>query len=678
MEPIEVARRLVRLGDTEDALKAYELVLRAQKHVSADEKLEAAIFVLQFQGEYRYAYLAFLELYKEKQYAQDVMAIMTEAFYEPNQKLLRSHYENNCKYLKRYPYLFQKDFIPFDELPIRFYPFDDNHYIPYYVENGCFGDATDYSEPVITRNFFHDLENPILAKDVYSQYELEYLNDNVRPSEYVSKENHIYLHYSSWEEFCSYLQVLNFRKLLADQKLVFLISDEISQYPIDFKERFGLDYCQYPLKPIGIREFHRLIWHMQLSYHNGGDFFNEIMDAHPNLLSSFSIFHDSMEETLADLRCTLDDARSWAEVKEVFSNGEWENFDMIRELYFMRDRTDKDILVTAFCCCKRFVKRLDLNSRIAPVVFYQPHFGFIHTNIMGDNKDHATVTSEQYEAMEKSTVFRHFKYIKSFAPMRRITTSYGGAVRFMDNSSATKTEDGKFLRVVNEAVERVLYRGYLVDDQLRIFKDCVVVRFEDGKLNPKATFTALAKFLDLPYTESMTYCSFNGLPTQVILNQEIHGFDTTSVYKTYDDYACDEERFFLEFFLQDAYRYYGYDFKYYDGQPMDEEKINELIQHFDKINYFIRKSMKPFFEDSIVVIREKEAEQGEPKEYEKTVEEEAQVCLEKYMQDQEERAKSVARVLLNGLRFVTKDGRPLKFMPKLELDPALLEQPLYH
>ena len=170
--------------------------------------------------------------------------------------------------------------------------------MPYYVEEGRFGEVTDYSDPVITRNYFHDLENPILAKDVYSQYELEYLNDNVRLSEHVSRENHVYLHYSSWAEFCAYLQVLNFRKLLADRKLVFLMEDEISQYPIDFKERFGIDYSIYPLRPVGVREVNRLIWHMQLSYHNGGDFFNEIMDAHPNLLSSSSIFHDSMEETM--------------------------------------------------------------------------------------------------------------------------------------------------------------------------------------------------------------------------------------------------------------------------------------------------------------------------------------------------------------------------------------------
>ena len=39
---------------------------------------------------------------------------------------------------------------------------------------------------------------------------------------------------------------------------------------------------------------------------------------------------------------------------------------------------------------------------------------------------------------------------------------------------------------------------------------------------------------------------------------------------------------------------------------------------------------------------------------------------------------SVAKTLLGGLYFVNKNGQPLHMMPKLELDPALLEQPLYH
>ena len=137
---------------------------------------------------------------------------------------------------------------------------------------------------------------------MYSQYELEYLRDNVRNSEWVGRENHIYLHYTDWGNFCSYLQILNLRPLLEAEKLVFLIEDEIEQYPIEFQSRFGIDYSQYPVKPIGIREIHRLIWHTQLSSHNGGDFFNEIFDNHPNLIAVESIMFYTIQEHLDKLR----------------------------------------------------------------------------------------------------------------------------------------------------------------------------------------------------------------------------------------------------------------------------------------------------------------------------------------------------------------------------------------
>ena len=116
---------------------------------------------------------------------------------------------------------------------------------------------------------------------------------------------------------------------------------------------------------------------------------------------------------------------------------------------------------------------------------------------------------------------------------------------------------------------------------------------------------------------------------------------------------------------------------YYDGQPASPEKIREKAQRFDTIYSFIRKSMKTFFEETVVEMREKAAEAGEEQEYANTVEEEAAQSLEKYMRQQEERTMSVTNLLLGGLKFVAKDGQPLEFMPRLDLDPELLEQPLY-
>lgn len=179
--------------------------------------------------------------------------------------------------------------------------------------------------------------------------------------------------------------------------------------------------------------------------------------------------------------------------------------------------------------------------------------------------------------------------------------------------------------------------------------------------------------MDIPYTDTLTYCSFYGVQMDEITAGNVQGFDPASVYKTYDDYASDAERYYLEYFLRDAYEYYGYDFKYYDGQPVDEEKVKELISHFDKINYYMSITTKFVFEEQL---REKDKEKGIERAPE-LVEEEAQKALDAYMKAQDERRLSVARVFLKGLKFVNEKGQPLKMIPKLQLDPELLEQPLY-
>ena len=43
----------------------------------------------------------------------------------------------------------------------------------------------------------------------------------------------------------------------------------------------------------------------------------------------------------------------------------------------------------------------------------------------------------------------------------------------------------------------------------------------------------------------------------------------------------------------------------------------------------------------------------------------------------ENRVKN-SEILMRGLKFVNRHGQPLHMMPRLELDPELLEQPLYH
>lgn len=689
MRTIEIARRLAELNQKEDAQQAYLIALQEAEGKNPEEEMESASYLFFSEGNYRAAFTAFVSLYNRGFFQAELMDLLTQAFYLPNVNDQKKQYANNCMALSRYPYLFQHKFPNFEDLTIQFFPFDDNGYIPFYKEENRFGEYVNFNHPVIDRYFFKDLENPVLAADVFSQYQLEYLNDTVRKSEWVGRENHIYLHYTNWLTFCTYLQCLNFRKLLKEEKFVFLVENEISQYPIDFKERFQIDYSKYPLKPVQIREVNKLIWHTQLSTHNGGDFFNEILFGHPNLLAIDSIMFDNICDTIQ-------------EIKKGLQRMDYQK-PMIRALAQVSHVTDKDCLVALFLLNAKIPQQNDPNSRIAPALLFQPHFPnmLYDVDIVNEKKGWTTLYSKAYESIQKSPIFQGFKYIKTFTPIRRITTSYAASVRFMvensidDNKQNTEKKEENTLSALPDLINiRMLNRSFMIDWQDRLFQDSILVRFEDGKLNPKATFTALAEFLDIPYTESMTYCSgVQGLNPES-MKGNVLGFDPATVYRTYDEYANNEERAYLEFFFRDVYEAYGYDFQYYNGEDVNQEWVKNKIQNFTCANHHIRESWRHSLQINKAILHKvsnendtnekfqilrlaKDTEEQNNK-YQENFNESIEQMLDNLIQRMDKDRYRFACCLLEGLNFINRRGQPLHMMKALKLDPALLEQPLYH
>ncbi|MBR1494701.1 MAG: hypothetical protein IJ601_06615 [Acidaminococcaceae bacterium] len=678
MTSIEIARRLAELGQKEKAVEAYTLVIGGD--AEPVELLEAAAYLLDNGGNYQTSYTTFVQLYNAGYFREDILPLMTKVFYEPNIRRIKNRYERNCRLLEKYPYLFRKDFPAFEDLPISFIPYDDHHgYVPFDLRTGEFLGFVNVRNPVITRNFFKDLEKPILASDVFSQYELEYLRDNVRRSEDVARENHIYLHYTSWEDFCAWLQVLNMKLLLEEKKIVFLVGEEISQYPIDFKERFHIDYEKFTVQPVAIQEVNRMIWHTQLSTHNGGDFFNEIFDAHPNLLQMPSIMFYNIEEVVANAREAI---RNAATLQQAQANlAAWDSPEVVRNLFQLRSPTDKDLLVAVFMAQKEYNRFIDPAARIAPALYFQPHFHNIVYSIRFSKQRGgeyaAELDAENLEQIHKSPIFRSFKYIKTFTPMRRFTTSHGATVRFMYGSARSKNNglDGKIAVVPDAVTQRVLNRSYMRDPDDRLYQDSVIVRLEDGKLNPKATLTRLAAFLDLPYTESMTYCSEKGEHDpgkQWGDDNYAAGFSLTSVYKTYDDFVNDSERRYIEYFLRDAYAFYGYDFHYYDGSPVEPATVEDWLSHFDTIDSYIRKTWDKLY--TMVTVSQEDGS-------EVTVDTNEQIRDALVSQEIDKfhaNRRRNSEILMQGLRFVNRRGQPLVMTPLLQPDPELLENPIYH
>ena len=166
----------------------------------------------------------------------------------------------------------------------------------------------------------------------------------------------------------------------------------------------------------------------------------------------------------------------------------------------------------------------------------------------------------------------------------------------------------------------------------------------------------------------MTYCSgWTGINPES-LEGNVRGFDPATVYRTYDDYADDADRAFLEYFLRDAYQAYGYDFHYYHGEPVDETWVQKKIEGFTHLNSFIEKSVR-------LVIRQGFIEQGmAPEKADQAGVEHSRKQIEALNGNR----LHVAGLLMRQLRFVNQRGQPLCLSRLLELDPALLEQPLYH
>ncbi len=425
-----------------------------------------------------------------------------------------------------------------------------------------------------------------------------------------------------------------------------------------------MDYSQYPVKPVGIREIHRLIWHTQLSSHNGGDFFNEIFDNHPNLIAVESEMLYHLRDQVSKFRQLLSGGGTIT-FDSVIGDGDLEKPQRLaNQLSRLHNRTDKDIFVALYLAMAD-LRNLDPAARIVPSIFFQPHFHNYHCTLGANDRNRAVLDSPEYQELRDFSPLKGFKYIKTFTPLRRPTTSTGASVRFMQRQIDEWKPGQEPLTIPDELTERVLNRNYMVDWQDRLFQDSVLVRFEDGKLNPKATFTALAAFLDLPYTKSMTYCSRNGERDPESLKGNDRGFDPAAIYRTYEEYLGREERVYLEYLMGDVYRRYGYDFQYYDGAPMDEEAMNALVGRLHGCTDLILASYKKAMEHKVFF-------EGEDPEQRR------QEILTEIGENMAAKRREIAGVLMRGLRFVNKNGAPLNFMPLLELDPALLEQPLYH
>ncbi len=115
--------------------------------------------------------------------------------------------------------------------------------------------------------------------------------------------------------------------------------------------------------------------------------------------------------------------------------------------------------------------------------------------------------------------------------------------------------------------------------------------------------------------------------------------------------------------MRDIYQACGYDFHYYKGEPVDEAWVEDRIAHFTTLNGWITRSLREIYR-----ARRAKGERVENEEEK----------LRRHIEALDENRLRIARLLLKNPRFVSYQGQPLRMIPVLRPDPALLEQPLYH
>jgi len=118
------------------------------------------------------------------------------------------------------------------------------------------------------------------------------------------------------------------------------------------------------------------------------------------------------------------------------------------------------------------------------------------------------------------------------------------------------------------------------DDML--YKKGAIVRFEDLKLNTKATVTALAEHLNIPVTESLLQTTQNGVvcggfSTRGMVIEDGLSKIPTQHHVNKHDILSERDKYRIEMMHHKYFEHFGYSPKFYDGKEYTLEETLEIM-----------------------------------------------------------------------------------------------------
>ena len=502
-------------------------------------------------GDFVQGFAELTEGYAEGQNSPPVLEDLKRGFWEPNLAEMEENFKRNVSFLKRYPFFLPKSVIAPRDNRYLLFALTDELFYRFDQREQVFAPLETNSERE-TRYFFEDLSRPILVDNEFNSFNLRFLKDNVRRSEDFAGDNHIYLCYENEDALSLLLYYTDFAELCKDKKFVFLTEKERDLYPLDFKEKFGIDYDGIEPQKLRVEEMQRICFWYKRGYsgtlfglnlldHNshivmryGADLFYE------SYIKGYPLFQTNLAEEMMKNTAriyTLQGLEALLHHPEIqWGVSDLEDFIQWLEVSSITRFTLPE-LFRAYFIYKFYRDSPQRNPRIVPVILWEPHVNAvdIHDPLILD-----------------------FPYITVLNSIR----------------DPIKTVGRIYQREGSIFITQTLAIGYSMNPKLR--KHYYGYRLEDAKLQPVQTCRAICEVLNVPYDPNM----LNDDEVREGINGEpaVRGFDTAPLNRNVDAVLSPFDQCRLQIFFDVLLRHYGYPTFDFEECPMDDNDVAFLFK----------------------------------------------------------------------------------------------------
>ena len=134
-------------------------------------------------SKYRDAILSFIALYQDGHYKTEILEILNEACYEPNEEEMRRTFQKNTALLKQYPFVLGEINCTFETLPYRLYMVSDTEFYLFQKDEKIFTELYQFKDGTPFALHSKRVETILFLEHEVNFSHLSFLNDTVRRSE---------------------------------------------------------------------------------------------------------------------------------------------------------------------------------------------------------------------------------------------------------------------------------------------------------------------------------------------------------------------------------------------------------------------------------------------------------------------------------------------------------------